>query len=290
MLALVIFIIVILAGLIWTLGIEPRWFELNRYDVSLRKVLPRPLKILHLSDSHFAWRKPYLDRFFDRLAAEDVDLIVVSGDIVDCPEGIPLCVENFRKLKSRFGILAVLGNHDYFNYGFLDVILHNFPGQQHPVRRNAYHDIQRSLEETGVRVLKNETVEVQFFGTSLLVHGLDDPTTGRANVRKAMQHFDPAKVNILLTHTVDVFLDIGKKEIDLSFSGHSHGGQICLPLIGPIITHTTMGRPYASGIKHLQGAICSISRGMSTGRAFPARLLCRPEAIILTVYGKTRKC
>jgi hypothetical protein len=135
-------------------------------------------------------------------------------------------------------------------------------------------------------VLFNETAEVNVEGKPVLIHGLDDPTTGRADLLKAMKNFDPKKINILLTHTVDAFLDIGENEIDLSFSGHSHGGQVRLPFIGPIIVHTSMGRPYAAGIFELKGATCCVSRGMNASRFLRMRLLCPPEAILLTVQGR----
>lgn len=277
------------AGLfLWMFFAEPRLFEINRYDLAVRKRLARPIRILHLSDIHFAGPNPPLTRFFDRLAAEKVDFVFITGDIIDCAEGIPRAVEHFRKLKPAHGIFAVFGNHDYYDYTLPDAFLHNFPGQPHPKALNPANEFQRGLEKIGVKVLKNETVEVDFSGTPLLIHGLDDATTGRANIRKAMNNFNPAKVNLLLTHTVDVFLDIGENEIDFSFSGHSHGGQIRLPWIGPVITHTMMGRPYASGIVRVQGAVCSISRGMGSGRYLFLRLLCRPEAIIINIFPEIK--
>ncbi len=269
----------------WAVFVEPKLFQINRYPVKIRKSLPKPIRILHLSDIHFSSPQKSLARFFDRLAKEDVHLVFVTGDIIDCEAGIPFCVENLRKLRPRYGTFAVLGNHDYYDYRFEDVVIHNFPGQGFPKNSQNTALLERALKDMGVSVLKNETVAKEVEGGVLLIHGLDDPTTGRANVRKAMENFDPKFPNLLLTHTVDAMLDVGENEMDLCFSGHSHGGQIRLPFIGPIITHTMIGRPYASGIKPLKGTICSISRGVSASRHFFLRLLCPPEAIILTVVG-----
>ncbi len=271
------------ALLVWMFAVEPRLREINRYEVSITKKLPRPLRILHLSDIHFARPDAALAKFFDRLAAEDFDAVLISGDIMDCKEGLPVCIENLKKLKPAHGIFAVFGNHDYFDYSFFDVILHNFPGQREPVSTQPTHLFASEMQAAGIRVMRNETLEINAGGAALLIHGLDDPTTGRANVRKAMQQFEPAKINILLTHTIDAFLDIGENEIDLSFSGHSHGGQIRLPFIGALLTHTMMGRAYAGGVMLVKGAVCSISRGVGASRMLWPRLLCRPEAIVLTV-------
>ncbi len=272
--------------IVWAFWIEPRLIQLSRHEIFLRKALPHPVRILHLSDTHFAGPHKTISRFFDRLSEEPVDFVVVTGDIMDCEEGLPFCLENLKKLKTREGIFAVFGNHDYFDFQFADVFLHNFPGQGRPLITQRVDFFEQSLKDAGIRVLRNETETVMIENIPLLIHGLDDPTTGHADLLKAMQNFDPEKINILLTHTIDAFLDLGENQIDLSFSGHSHGGQIRLPIVGPIVTHTSLGRPYAAGIFDLKGAVCTVSRGLNASRFLRARLLCRPEAILLTVKGR----
>ncbi len=264
---------------------EANQHEINRHDVHIGKPLSRPLKILHLTDTHFASPKPSLSRFFDDLAKEEVDFVFLTGDIMDCNAGIKECVKQLNKLKPKVGIFAVYGNHDYFDYGFVDVFIHNFPGQTKPLLFNNIETFKQELEKIGVVLLRNQTAALDVEGMPLLIHGMDDATTGHANVRRTLENYDETKINLLLTHTVDVFLDIGKGEIDVSFSGHSHGGQFRFPFIGPIVTHTTLGRPFASGIHKIQEAVCCISRGLNSNRNLQLRLLCRPEAIVLTVYG-----
>lgn len=264
--------------------LESRRYQRTSHRVSVRKRLPSPLRILHLSDIHFRGGNRALGVFFETLGREVFDLILISGDIFDCAEGRPEAAL-FRGLKSRHGIYAVFGNHDYFDYRFADLALHFTPGQGQPRKSQPVASFEKAVQEAGVRLLRNETVEVLVGATRVLIHGLDDPITGRANVRQAMLNFDQTKLNILLTHSIDVFLDIGENEVDLSLSGHSHGGQVCFPVIGPVLTHTLLGRQYAKGIKKLKGATCCISRGIGTSRFYPIRLLCAPEAIVLEVAG-----
>lgn len=286
MIPIIVFLAFLFSALaVWMFAVEPRRVEFNRHRIQIRKSLPRLLKILHLSDIHFSGPDARIERLFDRIAAIPVDMIIVTGDIIDCPQGLEYCMQNMKKLKAEAGKFVVLGNHDYYDYHLFDAIFHNFPGQGYPVRINPYKELTQGLEGLGFQVLKNRTVETDFEGVRLLIHGMDDATTGRANVRKTMENYDPEKINILLSHTIDVFLDIGAGEIDLAFSGHSHGGQVRLPWIGPIITHTMLGKAYASGIKEIQGAQCSISRGISAGRYTRLRLLCLPEVLILEVSG-----
>ena len=275
------------ALLLW-MFLESRRYQISMHSVSVRKSLSPSLRILHLSDLHFRGEEGALAAFFEELGRDDYDFIFITGDIFDCPAGITGAAL-FRKLKSRLGTYAVFGNHDYFNYGFLDLALHFTPGQGKPHDLQPIESFEKALQEAGVRLLRNETVEIASGETRILIHGLDDPITGRANVRQALLNFDASKLNILLTHSIDVFLDIGENEVDLSFSGHSHGGQVCFPLIGPILTHTLIGRQYAEGIHDLKGATCSISRGLGTSRFYPIRLMCAPEAVALEVSSKGSK-
>jgi len=265
---------------------ETKRIEINTHTVLLKKPLQQSLRILHLSDMHFAGPSQTLERFFDRLSGQEFDFIFLTGDIMDCVSGIPACVANLKKLKSKTGIHAVLGNHDYFDYTFLDAIIHNFPGQKQPRTLQKTDLLVDALLRNGIHLMRNENKRIHYGPDELWLYGLDDATTGHANIRKTLDPFNPRHTNFLLTHTIDVFLDLGNDEIDLSFSGHSHGGQICLPFLGPILTHTILGRKYAEGIKRMKGAVCCVSRGIGAGRWIPFRLLCRPEAIILTVEGK----
>lgn len=279
-------ILILILCLFWLrIRYEAGAYEINRHVATLRKPLRRPLSVLHLSDIHFSGPDKKLAKFFDRLAAETYDFIFISGDIIDCTSGIPFCIENLKKLRAHAGVWAVLGNHDYYDYDFFDILFHNFPGQARPHRFIPMGLFIQALGEVGVRVLRNETARTEWNGQPFLIHGLDDATTGRANVRTAMANFDPGKINILLTHSIDVFLDIGRNEIDISFSGHSHGGQFRFPFIGALYTHTTIGRSYSEGIRRLKGAVCSISRGLGASRFFRVRFRCKPEAVVLTVFG-----
>ena len=277
-----------ISALFLWMRLESRRYQINSHAATVAKPLPSPLRILHLSDTHFRGEERALGILFETLGRDVYDFIFITGDIFDCPAGISGAAL-FQKLNSRHGIYAVFGNHDYFNYGYMDLVLHYTPGQGKPYAPQPTERFEKAVREAGVRLLRNETVEVSLGGTPILIHGLDDPTTGRANVRQAMLNFDPAKLNILLTHSIDVFLDIGDNEVDLSFSGHSHGGQVCFPLIGPVLTHTLLGRQYAKGIHLLKGATCSISRGLGTSRFYPFRLLCAPEAIVLEIAGSSLK-
>ncbi|MSR77987.1 MAG: hypothetical protein EXS63_07180 [Candidatus Omnitrophica bacterium] len=267
----------------WSRWVEPRWFQINHHQILVEKTLHKPLRILHLSDIHFAEHNPHLFRFFDRLGQEEVDLIFVTGDIIDLDEGIDRCIYNLKKLRPAQGIYAVMGNHDHYRYEVRDTIMGNFFGEPHPATTNDVKRLVRELQTMGVHVLTNESQTIEYHGTSLRIHGVDDPTTGKADVEAVRKNLMPGKMNLLLTHSVDALAAFEEGEIDVSFSGHSHGGQIRFPWIGAIFKHTRMGRHYVDGIKKLKGTHCAISRGIHAGRSIRNRLLCPPEAILLEI-------
>lgn len=262
---------------------EVHHFEINRHDALITKPVEQPVRILHLSDTHFSGPNHAMARFFDRLGSEEYDLVVYTGDIIDSPEGIPRAVDNLKKLKARYGVFCVLGNHDYYDYHWSDLFMHHLPWQSRQRDSNESEKLIRELRAAGFHVLRNEAVPVTIGKTRCLIHGIDDPTTKHHDIDAVRRHFDPECINILLTHTIDVFFGIGKGEVDLSFSGHSHGGQVRLPLIGPVLTHTRFGRDYCSGLVEMKGAQCMVSRGIGCGRSNYFRLLCPPEAVVLTL-------
>lgn len=268
------------------------FFESKRRAINVHQVrlvtksLAEPLRILHLSDIHFSGSDPSMSRFFDSLGEETYDLIFITGDIFDREEGMPMAEESFKKLKAKIGIYAVFGNHDYYNYRLRDtfmILAMGFRGRRHPISRQPVLRFKALLAQVGVKLLVNERVEFQHGGQTFSIFGLDDPTTGRADMEKTMHEYNPAHINLLLTHTIDAFFYIGKNEMDLSFSGHSHGGQVQLPFVGAVVTHTLYGPNYVEGIKNVKGAICSISRGVGVSRFLPFRWMAPAEAIVLEV-------
>ena len=104
--------------------IEHRAYWIRREKAVIRKKLNPPLRILHLSDIHFAAEDKRLSEFFDQLAKKTYDFISITGDIFDCEAGIPMAVRNLKKLKAENGIFAVLGNHDYYDYSFSNCSLY----------------------------------------------------------------------------------------------------------------------------------------------------------------------
>lgn len=190
------------------------------------------------------------------------DLILLGGDLVDQfyggeLEGVP---ELLATLKSRLGTYAVLGNHDRTRYRNLQPL------------KDAY-------EEAGVRLLINEGVSVR---DDLYLAGIDDWRTGYPEPGRALAGAPTGSgaARLLLTHNPDAIPDL-PAGLDLVLAGHTHGGQVRLPVVGPLATSSEYGRRFVEGwVEAPMPAF--VSRGLGV-TLLPFRLLCPAELVLLSL-------
>lgn len=210
-----------------------------------------------LSDLHVGPTTParWVRQVVEQLADRRPDLVVAVGDFIGGHEHVAdanWCLEPVR------GALAVLGNWDYYD------------------RR-----IRRAL--TNVTLLSNRGV---LAAEGLWVGGVDEPRLGRPNVRRALAGAPPDAVRILLCHEPDYADDLVGPEhnVALVIGGHSHGGQVCLPVIGPIFLPEG-GSKYHTGL--YRAAHCQVytTRGVGTAH-IPVRLFCPPEVTLLRLVRR----
>ncbi|QDT35099.1 metallophosphoesterase [Thalassoglobus polymorphus] len=209
------------------------------------------LSILHISDWHFmgTLSQSYFKQVSDLLAQEPVDIVCFTGDLIDsmkCVEWIP---ETLGKLKGKYGNFFILGNHDW--YQDPDVI-------------------REAVSKIGWVNVASETVELEIDHAILQIGGDETPWMGTSPEFSEIAHF-----RLLLCHTPDNLQSARDSHVDLMLSGHNHGGQVQLPLVGPVYSPSRFGTQYASGIFWEAPTLLHISRGLS-GR-HPLRYHCRPE-------------
>lgn len=269
---------ILLGGIIflwvWTHFIETNWFHLKKVTIRLKKPLARPIQILHLSDLHCVKKRIFLEQFFDRLAKLKTDFVFVTGDLIDHPGGIQHCVRQLKKLKPDRGIYAVLGNHDYRNY---------FPFIC-TWERPETHELKQALIETGVRILHNENISVELSQTEeAVIIGIDDPVTGRDDIEKAFQGIKNGTIHLALIHSPSRFPTLHFQDIDVAFSGHTHGGQIRIPGKGPLpwVYHI---EPIIDSTDRF-GFVGIVSKGLAAQPLLSLRFFCRPEALLVRIEG-----
>ncbi|MBI4358870.1 MAG: metallophosphoesterase [Candidatus Omnitrophica bacterium] len=274
-------ILIFLASVIlfWAFFVEPNWFRLRRVKITGQKKLRKPITILHLSDIHFTGNLGSKRGFFQRLSMLNPDLIFLTGDIIDNSEGIDTAVRTISGLRAHYGTFLVLGNHDYYDYKTVDNIRYHLGLGKTAINRNNVNRFCSELKRIGVHVLINESMKLQVHGNPVLIGGTDDPVTQKIDFEKALHHLSAETLNILLVHHLDALLKLSHHGVDLVFAGHTHGGQIRIPFLGPLVCDSKLPRKYVAGLHTYKDITVFVSRGMGAGRSIFPRFACRPEAI-----------
>jgi predicted MPP superfamily phosphohydrolase len=219
-------------------------------------------RILHLSDVHF--REPSPRGWLMLRAAEQVapDIIVITGDLVCASRGMREAHGLLRLLARRWPTYVVLGNADL---------------------RTARADaLAGSWSALGARVLVNQGAPVERDGERIWLAGVNDSHTGRDFLEGALAGAGEGEFVIALSHSPDLALRPGVEAVDLILAGHTHGGQIVLPYLGPLYARCRLGTRYASGLHRLNGTQIFDSRGAGSTR-LRLRLHCPPEAAVITL-------
>lgn len=218
-------------------------------------------RLLHLSDFHIDENEPLAGRIVSLVSGLEADLCVFTGDYrFDVKGPCGAVYEPMRRvvasIRSGDGILGVLGNHDAAEIAF-------------------------ALEEMGVRMLVNEAVEIRRRGESIWVAGIDDPFDYRCDdLPAALANVPEDAFQILLAHTPDRYEQAARRGVNLYLCGHTHAGQIRLPLVGSIKHNSKTPREYSFGhwaARQMQG-YTTAGIGCS---ALPVRYNCPPEAVLI---------
>ncbi|WP_435008786.1 metallophosphoesterase [Tundrisphaera lichenicola] len=251
--------------------LEAKWCRLARLDVRLPNLPPafEGTTIAFLSDVHHG---PFVPRAYVREIVEMTnrlkpDIVALGGDY--CHNGaryIPPVLEDLSKLRARMGRFAVLGNHDH---------------------RDGLRESIDGLAEADIPLLRNAGTWVEKGGTRLRIAGVGDLWTDGQDLPKALGEATDRDAVILLSHNPDFAESVDDKRVGLMLSGHTHGGQVVVPLLGAPIVPSAFGQKYLHGL--VEGPECRvlISRGVGTVTP-PVRLLCRPEVVLITLTNRSR--
>jgi len=234
--------------------IEPNWIEVTRHQV--KAPLAAPLKIAHLSDIHTYGMGRRERKMLRILEVERPDIILITGDTVPHAGAYDLCREVIRSLHAPLGVWAVRGNHEVW----------------------AHKDNEREFwESAGVSLLVNEHAQIK---DGLWLVGFDDIFDGSPDIEKAVREIPPHVYKMALFHSPALF-DQAAGQADLMLAGHTHGGQVRLPFVGPMWLPPFSGN-YVEGWFEANGSKLYVSRGVGTS-VINARFLCRPEIAIITL-------
>ncbi len=232
--------------------------------------LSGPVRLVLVSDIHVAgpdMPPSRLERLVLRINQLNPDLVLIAGDFVSDKRtssrgySVTEATAPLANLKANFGIAAVLGNHDHW--------------------RDA-DATREQLRRHGIRLLENDA---QRMGPVTVI-GLDDPFTGKDNLPLALraQRAEPPPY-ILLSHSPDIFPSV-PRNISLMLAGHTHCGQIRLPLLGAVSTMSEFGERYACGKIDERGRTLIVSAGLGTS-VLPLRLGAVPDMWLVELVPAT---
>ncbi|MGQ9898293.1 MAG: metallophosphoesterase [Acidobacteriota bacterium] len=239
-------------------------FQIDRQDIIIPH-LPddfHGFTIAQLSDIHHS---PYLS--LEHLAkavretnALQPDVIVLTGDYVThTARYVEPCAECLGRLQARFGVFAVLGNHDVW------------------VGAAA---VTQAFERHGIPVLNNTNLPLYIGGRFIYLCGLGDTTTRNHDLIGALKGTRRRDIRILLSHNPSIIKEASLAECDLVLSGHTHGGQVKLPVIGAPISYNRHGKQYTRGWAQMKKTQIYVNRGLGT-IFLPIRYQCPPEISLL---------
>lgn len=230
--------------------------EVNEKTYALSRLPPTwdGVSIAHFSDSHF--RGPVTRRFFEAVADEatslQADIISFTGDLLDRKDCLLWFAETFGRLSAPLGCYFVLGNHDWY--------------------LGIENDIRRVFAQHGWIDIAGRVRTLERDGVSIVIAGTERPWMG---IEPELSAVRPDVFKLLLSHGPDQIRWAQRHGVDVMLAGHTHGGQIRLPIIGPVYAPSLHDVKYASGEFWEPPTLLHVTRGLS-GRE-PIRYNCRPE-------------
>jgi len=273
---------------------EARWFALRHVTVPVLPPGAPDLRVLHLSDLHLT---PYQRRKLDWVASLrtlEPDLVVNTGDNIAHHAAVDPLMAALGSLTEVPGVF-VLGSNDYFSPTPRNPVRYLVPDDRRYTRSAAlpWQHLTDRLGEGGWIGLSNRRDQLTVKGVRLSFAGVDDPHLRYDDLAAVHAPADPdADLRIAVTHApyLRVLDQFAADGYDLTFAGHTHGGQLCLPLKGALVTncdieparakglhrHPARSRPGDPGSSWLH-----VSAGAGTSPFVVARFCCRPEATLL---------
>jgi predicted MPP superfamily phosphohydrolase len=269
--------------------VERDWYRLRRERVEALAPGQAPLTVLHLSDLHMTAADTRRMAFLERLSSEPVDLVVLTGDMLGEPAGLGPVLETLGRFRPRLGAVAVLGSNDYFAPRFRNPLTY-FMGPSSRRRRsssrNPWRELVEGLEARGWTVLANRRGRLG----DVELAGMDDPHIRRDDPEVLVPANGDASTRLRLgmvhspyRRALDAFERNG---YGLLLAGHTHGGQVCLPGVGALVTNCDLPRDQVRGLSRWGSSWLHVSAGLGTSKYAPFRFACRPEASLLTVVSK----
>ena len=264
-------ILIGIVTILYAMFIEPDLLRVIHYDFPHSKIQAQPIKVVQFSDTHIGdfFTTEELQKVVDKINEQQADLVLFTGDLMDDASVYQGSIEEIgtvlSNIQSKFGNYAVFGNRDYGG--------------------GAERFYEELMESAGFHVLLNNHETINVNGTTISLFGADDARIGYYNAKQTMQGIEEENFNLLLVHEPDLVDDFIDYPVDLVVAGHSHGGQVYIPFVGPLLT-TTLAEKYVRGLYDInENLSLYVNTGIGNTRV-PFRLFNVPQITVFYLTGE----
>ncbi|WP_340377270.1 metallophosphoesterase [Streptomyces sp. SS7] len=291
------------AGLVYSAGFEARSFRLRRVTVPVLPSGMRPLRVLQVSDIHMVGGQRKKQRWLRSLAGLRPDFVINTGDNLSDPEAVPETLDALGPLMDFPGAY-VFGSNDYYGPTLRNparYLLEKVQGRHglngNPpavgVVHNPWEDLRDGFDGAGWLNLTNTRGVLKIDGMSIELTGVDDPHIKRDRYAQvsggpsASADFSMGVVHAPYLRVLDAYT---ADDYPLVLAGHTHGGQLCIPFYGALVTNCDLDTDRVKGLStHTaqdRTSYLHVSAGCGTSRYTPVRFACPPEVTLLTLVPK----
>jgi uncharacterized protein len=279
------------AGLGYAAGFEVRSFRLRRVQVPVLAPGARPLRVLHISDLHMTPGQRKKQQWLRLLDCLDPDLVISTGDHLAHQRSVPVVLDALGPLLDRPGVF-VFGSNDYYAPMLKNPARYLWRNSGAPVAAPPlpWTDLRDGLNAAGWLDLSNARGRLKVDGREIEFAGVDDPHLGRDRYDQVSGPPEPsADLGIAVLHAPyrRVLEPMAEDGFPLIVAGHTHGGQVCVPFYGALVTNCDLDARRAKGLSRYGSgedpSWLHVSAGLGTSPFAPVRFACPPEATLMTL-------
>ena len=271
---------------------EAQAFKVRELDLALLPAGSESIRVLHLSDLHITPAQTRKINWVKSLAKLEPDFVVGTGDFLAHQLAVPAVVEAMNELLDIPGAF-VLGSNDYFAPTIKNPLTYFKKDREIRAEGTALptSDLVDELSDAGWLDLNNKQSTAVINGVKIHFRGTDDPHINKDDYAAVAGAFDSDAFAFGVTHAPyrRVLQSFETDKADLVLAGHTHGGQICIPFYGALVTNCDLPQGQAKGFSTFgeNEMPLHVSAGVGTSPFAQVRIACRPEATLITLSAKT---